>query len=90
MKNTAKITMLAIGFTCLQSVAQIKPYAGKQTVPNPEYREFYITEAGQQVTPNEAFSRAAAGEPVYSCKRQEVSMNKTGKGASLKNVKKNQ
>lgn len=69
------------------SEARIKPYTGSKTSDNPEYSDMYLAN-GSQATPESAFMSAIKGEKVYHCVLQEASMGKTGKSASLKNVKK--
>lgn len=88
MKQTIFIA-LAIVATAPLASAQIKPYTGSTKSPNAAYKEHY-TVNGSVTSEPEAFMGAIQGKEVYRCVLQEASMGKSGKSASLRNVKKNQ
>lgn len=92
MKNQLTLTAIILGLLALflanAARAEIRPYAGKKTKANPAYHEYYQA-AGKAVNDAEAFTAAIAGKDVYRCVRQEVSMGKTGRSASLKSIPKN-
>lgn len=84
-KLATGLLALGLGFS---AHAKIKPYQGGKTHENADYKEMYVSSGGNRIADDKAFTAAIKGEEVYHCVIQEASMNKTGKGAALRNVKK--
>lgn len=85
MKNAILFALLVSG---TMAHAQIQPYVGTTKTPNTKYREYYTAD-GAKVSEAEAFMAAVNGKSVDRCVGQELGMGKSGKSASLKNIKKN-
>ncbi len=86
----SKVMIIALALIGSIAQAQIKEYTGPAAkTANPDYSEVYMSN-GVVLAENKAFAAAIQGSDVYRCIKQEVAMNKSGKGATLKNIKKNQ